>query len=121
MQSIEHVVARTTPEPVGVVHRIALHAALATRSPVSVRRVTTIADARFATGSAQVLAWDVEPQGPGDLSSFLCRAADGAFFLFCRAATHAESPSAVVPLSHARAVTWFHAHPTHFAELDALR
>ena len=81
-------------------------------------RVTTIADHRFPSGSAQVLAWHVVPQGSSDLSMFLCRGASGEYFLFCRSGIRSHLPADIVPLSAARAESWFDAHPVHFALWD---
>ena len=80
----------------------------------------TIVDARFPSGSAQALAWNVVPQGPRDLSTWLCRDADGTYFLLCRAATRSTLPDAIVPLTAARAAAWFDGHPAHFADWHAL-
>lgn len=87
----------------------------------SSRRVITILDARVPSGRAQLLAWNVVPQGQHDLSTFLCRSATGAYFALCRSGSRAELPADIVPLSPRQAATWFDAHPTHFADRNALQ
>jgi hypothetical protein len=84
-------------------------------------RSRSIRDARFPFGRAQILAWNVELQGNSDLSTFLCRSAFGAYFLYCRPGSRPRVAPAIVPLSHARAVAWFEAHPVRFADRDVLR
>lgn len=83
-------------------------------------RSVSIKDARFPSGRARVLAWDVVRQGRSDLSTMLCRSALGDHFLLCRSGDHPDVAPAIVPLSAARAAAWFDRHPTHFAPRDAL-
>ena len=90
-------------------------------SSSSSRRVVTIIDARFPSGRAQILAWDVVLQGQQDLSTWLCRSTNGTYFLLCRTLMQPSMPAAIVPLSPARAVAWYDAHPAHFADRDVMR
>jgi hypothetical protein len=83
-------------------------------------RVLTLIDARVPSGQAQILAWDVVRHGPHDLSTWLCRSADGAHFLLCRAGTRPTIPAEIVPLSPARALTWFDTHAVRFADRSEL-
>ncbi len=85
------------------------------------KRMITVVDARVPSGRAQILAWDVVKQGDQDLSTFLCRGVGGEYFLLCRAATRPTMPPTLVPLSPIRAITWFDAHSTQFAERDMVR
>ena len=84
------------------------------------RHSVSITDARFPSGRAHVLAWDVVCQGRSDLSTMLCRSALGDYFLLCRSGDHPDVAPAIVPLSAARAALWFDRHPVHFATRDAL-
>jgi hypothetical protein len=83
-------------------------------------RVLTMIDLRFPSGSAQVLAWDVEPQGEQDRSTWLCRGADGTCFLVCHSSTRPDLPDSIVPLTLDQAVIWFDARSVHFAERSIL-
>ena len=87
----------------------------------SSRRVITILDARVPSGRAQLLAWDVVPQGQDDLSTFLCRSAAGAYFALNRSGSRPDLPDDIAPLLPRQAEAWFDTHPIHFADRDALR
>ncbi len=80
------------------------------------RRRIFIDDARLLSGRAQLLGWDVIPQGQQDLSTWLCRGTGGDMFLLCRSGNRPDLLPAVVPLSAVRAATWFAAHTTHFGD-----
>ncbi|HUG15696.1 MAG TPA: hypothetical protein VMM78_11845, partial [Thermomicrobiales bacterium] len=74
-------------------------------------REITITDARFPSGHARLLAWNVVMQGQQDLSTWLCRCASGRYYLLCRSGNRPELPYAVVSLSPERAAAWFAVHP----------
>ena len=90
-------------------------------STAALTAVATVVDVRFPSGRAQILAWNVVAQGSHDLSTFLCRCANGDYVLHCRPATRPTMAAAIVPLSRPRALTWFDAHPVHFVDRDVLR
>ena len=114
--------ANPTPTVLSVPDRVHASALLERRAPtgVSSRRVITIVAAHLPASRAQLLAWDVVPQGQHDISTFLFRGPDGDYFLCCRSGNRPDEPAEVVPLSPLRAAAWFDAHPTHFADRDVL-
>ena len=78
-----------------------------------VERVVTIIDARFPSGYARLLAWDVEVLGPYDFSSWLCRCDAGEYFVLQRPGNRLEAPHAVVHVSPEQASEWYARHGVH--------
>jgi hypothetical protein len=89
-------------------------------STQSCRRLVSVTDARFPSGRAQVLAWDVVCQGTSDVSTMLCRSALGDFFLLRRSGDQPDVAARIVPLSSTQATAWFRAHRIRFADQEAL-
>jgi hypothetical protein len=99
------------------------HTIRAPRTPaetgsLSRERVVTITDARFPSGSARLLAWDVTPQGRHDLSSWLCRCDAGGYFMLRRPGNRPDTPHSVVPVSLEQAAQWYAEHSTHVGSWD---
>ena len=119
MQHLQHPASpATTDWPVGDSSQASVLLERRASTVASSERVVTLVDARFPSGRAQVLAWDVVLQGQQDLSTWLCRSTSGDYFLLCRTALRPTMPAEIVPLSSARAATWFDAHPARFASRD---
>lgn len=100
-------VAETQPEGTLVFRTI--HPPLTAGATVwpSGERVVTILDARFPSGCARLLAWDVKPLGYHDMSSWLCRCNAGEYFLLRRPDDRLEAPHAVVHISPEQASAWY--------------